>query len=125
MTTATDKSSTGGICHARVISHAETPASASALPSDNTPSVMAARMRGRRGRNKLEAARRGSDRRITHLTVRDYLDDLVADCHDGLAVADNHDGCTGTGALDDGTQHPVLSGGVQVRGRLVQQQHRG
>ena len=28
------RSSTGGICHARVISHAETPASASALPSD-------------------------------------------------------------------------------------------
>ena len=36
-TTATVRSSTGGICHALVISHAETPASASALPSDSTP----------------------------------------------------------------------------------------
>ena len=34
-TTATDRSSTGGICQARVISQADTPASASALPSDS------------------------------------------------------------------------------------------
>src|SRR5271168_3972910 len=55
-TTATDRSSTGGICQARVISHAETPARANALPSDSTPSAMAARIRGSRGRNRLEAA---------------------------------------------------------------------
>ena len=40
-TTAIDRSSTGGICQARVISQADSPASASALPSDNTPSAMA------------------------------------------------------------------------------------
>ena len=31
----------GGICQARVISHAETPVRASALPSDSVPRVIA------------------------------------------------------------------------------------
>src|SRR5207302_3611706 len=102
-TTATERSSTGGICHARVISHAEIPASASALPSDSTPSAMAARTRGRRGRNKLEAARSGSDRRIAHLPIRKHVDDSVTDRDDGPAMADDHDGRAGAGSLDDGT----------------------
>ena len=39
-----------------MISHAETPASASALPSDSTPSAMAASRRGSRGRSRLAIA---------------------------------------------------------------------
>jgi len=46
----------GGICQARVINHAENPARASALPSDSTPSAMAARIRDSRGRSRLAAA---------------------------------------------------------------------
>src|SRR5271166_3618483 len=135
-TTATDRSSTGGICQARVISHAETPANASALPSDSTPSPMAASTRGSRGRNRpaagsrwrrpaapgfaapgfaaLAIAARGSDGRIAQPFVEplgDHLDDRVTDRHDPLAVADEHHRRTGACALDDGAQHPILGMG--------------
>ncbi len=120
-TTATDKSSTGGICQARVISHAETPARASALPSDSAPSATAARIRGSRGRNRDAAMRRGSDSRIKRLSVRDHLDDLIANCPYMLAVADHDHGRAGARTLDDGAQHPVLGVGVQMRGGFVEQ----
>ena len=101
-TTATDRSSTGGICQARVISHAEIPAWASALPNDNTPSAMAARTRGSRGRSRLAASNSGSDRRIGHPTVRDHFDDPITDGHNGFPVADHHHRRTGAGPRNDG-----------------------
>ena len=52
-TTATARSSTGGICQARVISHAETPASASALPSDSTPNAIAEQQSRQSGAQQL------------------------------------------------------------------------
>ena len=102
---------------------------------------MAARMRGNRGRNRLDATSRavGGDPlhpaspglrsqriRRAHIAPRrpNHLDDPVADRHDGLPVADDHHGRAGAGPLDDGPQHPFLGVGVQVCGGLVEQQHR-
>src|SRR5690349_1937841 len=118
-TAATDRSRTGGICHARVISHAETPARASALPSESTPRAIAARTRGNRGRSSVKASASGSGRGTTHLPVGDHLDDLVADGQNRRAVAHDDHGRTGPGPLDDGPQNAFLGMGVQVRGRLV------
>src|SRR6202012_690018 len=129
-TAATDRSSTGGICQARVISHAETPASARALPSDSTPRAMAASRRGKRGRNSMAIAvinwRRpaiaaGSDRRIAHPTFGAHLHHPGADGDNGVAVADDDHRRAGAGTLDNRPQHPLLGTGVQVSGRLVEQ----
>src|ERR1700761_3619991 len=118
-TTATDRSSTGGICQARVISHADTPARASALPSDSTPSAIAARTRSRRGRSNSAigpAIRRRpateSGPRISRSTPGNDFDDPVADGEDRLAVADNDHRRTGAGPLDNGPQHALLGAAV-------------
>ncbi|MCX6492562.1 MAG: hypothetical protein NTX68_16480, partial [Rhodococcus sp.] len=59
-TTATDRSSTGGICHARVINHADSAARASALPSVATPANTASTtLRG--DSSSSASARRRSD----------------------------------------------------------------
>src|SRR5882757_2909274 len=112
-TTATVRSSTGGICHARVISHAETPASASALPSARTPSVTASARRDQRGRSRASASN------------KDFTPDVHNTVTDGghpLAVADEHHGRSRSRPSDDGAQYPILQLGVQVRRRLVEEQ---
>src|ERR1700710_3020612 len=116
-TTATLRSRTGGICHARVISHADTPASARALPSDSTPSVTASASRDQRGRSRATAS-----------PNKDLTPDVhhaVPDGGDPVAVADDDHGRPRTRAFDDGAQHPGLELGVQVRRRLVEQQYGG
>src|SRR4051812_2013652 len=115
-TTATLRSSTGGICHARVMSHAETPASARALPSDSAPSVTASASRGHRGR-----------RRATASPNKDLTPDVhhtVTDGGDPIAMADEDHGRPRTCAFDHGAQYPGLELGIQVRRRLVEQQYR-
>src|SRR4051812_26408505 len=92
-TTATDRSSTGGIWAARVISQGDTPARASALPSERDPSAIAARMRVTRGRNSGNT----SDRRITRLISGDHFDDPVTNRDDPSAVPHDHHGGTRTG----------------------------
>ena len=124
-TTAIDKSNTGGICQARVINQAETPASARALPSDNTPNEIASSRRGIRGCSSRTAAGRGSDAGMLDVTRPGNLDDVVTDFEDVVPVADDHHGRTGAGPVDNGPQHAGFGCGVQVRGGLVEQQHRG
>ena len=111
-----ERSSTGGICQARVISQAETPASASALPSDSTPSATASRRRD---------SPRAQQAQTAHSPHDQTIDDPVTDRDDALAMSDDHHRRTGPCPLDDGPQHAVLGVGVQVRGGLVEQQHRG
>ncbi|CPW37141.1 Uncharacterised protein [Mycobacteroides abscessus subsp. massiliense] len=60
-TTATDKSSTGGICHARVISHADKPASPRPLPSAKTPNITAIASRAGRTCSANSQWRKGSE----------------------------------------------------------------
>ena len=123
-TTAIDRSSTGGICHARVINQADSPASARALPSDNTPSATASSKRGIRGRSSRTAAGRGSDPSMVDVPRAGHLDDVITDSDDLSAVADDHHGAAGAGPVDNGPQHSGLGCGVQVGGGLVEQQHR-
>src|SRR5690348_17176977 len=107
-TTATERSSTGGICQARVINHADTPARASALPSDSTPSAPASTSRGSRGRNRSRM---------------DHTSDVQHPVPDGehrITVADDQDGRPGPRPRDDGLQHPGLHPGIQVGGGLVE-----
>src|SRR5579875_161230 len=113
MTTATDRSSTGGICQARVISHAETPASASALLNASTPSVTASRRRDSRGRSNPAAVSSVSDIRMVLGAHRHHL---VSDLDDLLAMGDHHHGGPCPRTLDDGTQNPSLGVGVEVCG---------
>ena len=53
-----------------------------------------------------------------------HLDDVIADSEDVLAVADDYHGGPGAGPFDNGPQHPGFGCGVQMRGGLVEQQHR-
>src|SRR6202171_6013447 len=119
-TTATDRSSTGGICQALVINQADSPASVSALPSDSTPIRTASSSRGRRGRNSRSPATSGSEHRMI---VPLYVDDVVTDRQHRLAVPDHHHGGPGPGPLGNGPQHSVFGHTVQMRGGFVEQQH--
>src|SRR5690242_17747323 len=95
-TTATVRSSTGGISHALVISHAATPASARALPRDSTPNRTASSSRGRRGRSN------------SSMDEPSQSHDAIADGQHRCAVADDYHrrAFGGTGA--DGTQDAVF-----------------
>src|SRR5258707_2769107 len=87
-TTVTLRSRMGGICHALAISHAETPASASALPSASTPNATAIARRGSRGRSSKRPATNGS---VQDKAVAPDLDHTVTDGTDRLSVTDHHD----------------------------------
>ena len=107
-TTATDNWRIGGCCQARVISQADTPARARALPSAADPRKTASARRGRRGRSNA----------IANLTVdtgsTSHLDDLVADGQHRVAVSDDQDGGAGLGAGPDRVQYPDFQLGVQM-----------
>jgi hypothetical protein len=49
---------------------------------------------------------------------------VIADGLDLVAVADDDDGRSRPRAVHDRRQHPRLGGGVQMRRRFVEQQHR-
>ena len=117
-TTATDRSSTGGICQARVISQAETPARASALPSASEPSAIANTSRGRLGR-KQRPHRSDAD-----MVIGLDGDDVVGDCHHTVPVGDHHDGGPLRRASADRLQHGSFGRLIQVGGGFVEQQDR-
>ena len=110
-TTATLRSRTGGICQARVISHADTPASARALPSDSRR-VMASASRDQRGRSRATAS--------PNKDLTPDVHHVVTDGGDPIAMADEDHGRPRTCAFDDGAQYPGLELGIQVRRRLVE-----
>ena len=95
-TTATVRSSTGGICQARVISHAEIPASASALPSDSTPNSDGQQQ------SRQPRAQQGSRQQWIRGLRHAHLDDLVADRQHRFAVPDDDHRRTGPRPRDDG-----------------------
>src|ERR1700743_554413 len=102
------------------MSHAETPASASALPSDNAPSVMPSSNRGRRGRSSCNAASRGSEAGTLGLLCCAHVDYVITDPDDPLAVTDHPHRVTGARTLDNRLQHLGFRHGIQMRGWLVQ-----
>src|SRR6476659_7055285 len=100
-TTATVRSSTGGISQARVISQAATPARASALPSERAPRTIASPRRPSRGRSKVTAMSNGSSR---DKRLPSDPNDVIADGEDGLVMRDHDDRRTGIRTGDDGLQ---------------------
>ena len=106
------------------MSHADSPASASALPSDNAPSAMPSSNRGRRGRSSGTAASKGSDVGTIDLVCRAHIDDVITDPDDPLAVTDHHHRVTGARSLNDRVQHAGFRRSIQMRGGLVEKQYR-
>jgi hypothetical protein len=51
------------------------------------------------------------------------LYDAITDSDDLFAVSDEHHGGAGAGPSDNCLQHVCFGCGIQVRGRLVEQQH--
>ena len=94
-TTAIDRSNTGGICQARVINQADSPASARALPSDNTPSATAEQQAGDPRVQQPHRGRQGIRPEHDGVPRAGHLDDLITDSDDLFAVADDHHGGTG------------------------------
>ena len=107
-----------------MISQADSPASARALPSDNTPSAMPSSKRGSRGRSSRTATSRGSDVGMMDIFCSGHLDDVITDSDDLLAVPDDYHRVTGARPFDNGLQHSSFGRGIQVSGGLVEQQYR-
>ncbi|SHU91078.1 Uncharacterised protein [Mycobacteroides abscessus subsp. abscessus] len=107
-TTATVSSRIGGCCQARVISHADTPARARALPSAAEPRNTASARRGSRGRSRSTA----------NLTVDtgspSRPDDLITDGQHGVPVSDDDDGRAGRGTGPDRLEDPDFQLGIQM-----------
>jgi hypothetical protein len=106
------------------MSHADSPVSANALPSDNAPRAIPSSNRGRRGRSSGIAASKGSDAGTMGLLCRAHVDDVITDPDDPLTVADHHHRVTGARSLDNRPQHSGFRRSIQMGGGLVEKQYR-